>query len=60
KFNAEQIRPNVYKVTPAAALKPGEYGFVAATGLSDDDPNVQVNWNDLMVSAVAVYDFGVD
>jgi len=60
KFNAEKIAQYIYKVTPATALKPGEYAFVAATGLSDDDPNVAVNWNDLMVSAVAVFDFSVD
>jgi hypothetical protein len=60
KFNAEKIGPYTYKVTPAAALKPGEYAFVAATGLADDDPNVAVNWNDLMVGAVAVFDFGID
>jgi len=60
KFNAGKIGPYTYKVTPAAALKPGEYAFVAATGLADDDPNVAVNWNDLMVGAVAVFDFGID
>ncbi|MGO9775182.1 MAG: hypothetical protein ACLQGT_13785 [Terracidiphilus sp.] len=59
KFNAEQIRPNVYKVTPAVDLKPGEYAFVAPTGVVTDDPWVQHHY-DTAVGGLAVYDFGVD
>jgi hypothetical protein len=59
KFNAEQIRPNVYKVTPAVDLKPGEYAFVAPTGVVTDDPWVQHHY-DTAVGGLAVFDFGVD
>lgn len=27
-FNTEEVRPGVFKVTPAATLEPGEYGFI--------------------------------
>jgi len=61
KFNAEQIRPNVFKVTPETALKPGEYAFVAATGLGGvDDSSAPGNWTVLAYRVLAVFDFGVD
>jgi hypothetical protein len=49
EFSAERIRSYVYKVTPNASLKAGEYAFVAATGISG-----------MTSSQVAIYDFGVD
>lgn len=32
QFGYDQVRPGVYRVTPSAALKPGEYGFLISTG----------------------------
>jgi hypothetical protein len=49
KLTAEKIRPYVYKVTPDASLKAGEYAFVAATSVAG-----------AASSQVAIYDFGVD
>jgi hypothetical protein len=65
KFNAEMIRPNVYKVTPETNLKPGEYAFVAASGSNTVVSNAQISQNDsdynnIEVGSIAVYDFGVD
>jgi membrane-associated protease RseP (regulator of RpoE activity) len=60
KFNAEMIRPNVYKATPESSLKPGEYAFVAASGGTTVVSNVEVNNNDLDVTGIVVYDFGID
>jgi hypothetical protein len=50
KFNAEKIRPYVYRITPDASLQDGEYAFIAATGMSGS--NAAAN--------VVVFDFGVD
>jgi hypothetical protein len=33
KLNTEKIRPYAYLVTPDVSLKPGEYAFVAASGV---------------------------
>jgi hypothetical protein len=46
RFSVEKIRPYAYRVDPDVELKPGEYAFVAATGVAS--------------SGVAVFDFGVD
>jgi hypothetical protein len=49
-FTAGRIRPGVYKVTPSADLKPGEYAFIAVMpGVTPETPPNTV-----------VYDFGVD
>lgn len=49
-FTTDRLRPGVYKITPSADLKPGEYAFVAVLpGVSQDAPPTMV-----------VYDFGVD
>jgi len=49
-FTTDRLRPGVYKITPSADLKPGEYAFVAIfPGVSQDTPPTMV-----------VYDFGVD
>ncbi len=50
RFNAEKIRPYVYKVIPDASLQAGEYAFIAATGMSGS--NAAAN--------VVIFDFGVD
>lgn len=49
EFSTEKIRAYVYKVTPNASLKAGEYAFVAATGVAGTAS-----------TQVAAYDFGVD
>ncbi len=49
-FTTDRIRSSVYKITPSADLKPGEYAFVAAIpGVTQETP-----------PAMVVYDFGVD
>jgi hypothetical protein len=60
KFKTETISPYVYKLTPEADLKPGEYAFVAATGEAIYDPSAQVNGNDLAAGGIAIFDFGID
>ena len=49
-LTADRIRPRVYKVTPSADLKPGEYAFIATMpGVTPETPPTMV-----------VYDFGVN
>jgi len=50
RFNAEKIRPYVYKVLPDASLQTGEYAFIAATGMSGSNA----------AADVVIFDFGVD
>jgi hypothetical protein len=50
RFNAEKIRPYVYKVIPDASLQAGEYAFIAATGMSGSNA----------AADVVIFDFGVD
>ncbi len=50
KLNAEKIRPYAYMVTPDVKLKPGEYAFVAASGVAGSGSS----------GAVVIFDFGVD
>jgi len=50
KLNAEKIRPYAYMVTPDVTLKPGEYAFVAASGVAGSGSS----------GAVVIFDFGVD
>lgn len=49
-FTTDRLRPGVYKITPSADLKPGEYAFVAVL------PGTEPEASPTMV----VYDFGVD
>jgi hypothetical protein len=49
KFSADKIRPYAYRVSPDVELKPGEYAFVAGTGVSG-----------AAAAAVVVFDFGID
>lgn len=49
-FTTERVRPLVYKVTPSADLKPGEYAFIATMpGVRPETP-----------PTVVAYDFGID
>ena len=50
KLNTEKIRPYSYMVTPAVNLKPGEYAFVAASGVGGSGST----------GSVMIFDFGVD
>ncbi len=49
-FNAERIRPYMYKVSPSASLKSGEYAFIASTTMAGSAQG----------ATVVIYDFGVD
>jgi hypothetical protein len=53
-FSYEKIAPGVYKVTPKAALQPGEYGFITASGAGIVSP-----YGVGVASASRVFDFGV-
>lgn len=48
--NIERVRPYVYKVSPASALNPGEYAFVASSNESGGATG----------GTVVLYDFGID
>lgn len=50
KLTTEKIRPYSYMVTPDVSLKPGEYAFVAASGVGGSAAS----------GSVVIFDFGVD
>jgi hypothetical protein len=50
KLNMEKIRSYAYMVTPDVSLKPGEYAFVAASGVGGSGSR----------GSVVIFDFGVD
>jgi hypothetical protein len=50
RFNAEKIRSYAYRVAPDVELRPGEYAFVAGTGVGGAAAS----------GAVVVFDFGID
>jgi hypothetical protein len=50
KLTTEKIRPYSYMVTPDVSLKPGEYAFVAASGVGGSASS----------GSVVIFDFGVD
>ncbi len=50
-FDAEQVRPGVFKVTPSRSLTAGEYGFVQTL------QGGKLNGNG--GTAIRVYDFGI-
>jgi hypothetical protein len=49
RFNADKMRPYVYKLVPDASLRAGEYAFVASTGMGGTTSSTPV-----------IFDFGVD
>ncbi len=49
-FTTDRVHPRMYKITPSADLKPGEYAFIAVIqGVTPETPPTTV-----------VYDFGAD
>jgi len=50
RLSTEKIRPYSYMVTPEVSLKPGEYAFVAASGVGGSASS----------GSVVIFDFGVD
>jgi hypothetical protein len=51
-FTSVKIRPGVYKITPNAPLKPGEYAFLTASGMGAFAPGA--------AAASRLFDFGVN
>jgi hypothetical protein len=49
-FSSTRVRNGVYQITPNSALPPGEYAFIASTGMAGDATH----------HTVVIYDFGID
>jgi hypothetical protein len=41
-FTSERVAPGVFRVTPAADLPPGEYGFTYTVEVAEDDTETRV------------------